>query len=347
MICFRGLCLSPYRNSLSHLFSAKVGNSLAEYALPLGVVGVLIAVGLSGAGSWFQDFLQDSFNGSISASGKSSGISQSKSLQLRPMGANPYTSSVYLTLQDGTRIEVPNYPTDLNKLIETLGPNGATDTLAEALRNLAKALLAEGKITPAEANLLSNLSNRGHDLAKNQRILEDFAKASGSDFELYAVKSKDFRDKQNLGNQSVALLSADIRSFMGLGAQITNVVVNEKGKVVYEANGDPVLDHSKLYDYKIPKDQFDFLTDFGVVMQSKLFQEPVLKQAIGALTMNINQVSTLATSFSNRAADSSFSLSPALINQKISQYVERDSVALCSVGGGTDSGVQCPKQKSN
>ncbi|MBY0405689.1 MAG: hypothetical protein K2X66_17435 [Cyanobacteria bacterium] len=344
---FKGLCFPQYRHTHSPLFSKKVGNSLAEYALPLGVIGVLIAVGFSGVGSGFQGFLQNSFNGSFNASSNPSGTFQSKSLQILPMGTNPYTSSVSLTLQDGTRIVVPNYPTDLNKLIETLGPNGATDTMAESFRNLAKALLAEGKITPAEANLLSNLSNRGHDLAKNQRILEDFANSSGSDSEVYTLKSKDFRQIQNLSNQSVTLLNPDIRTYIGLGTQITNVVVNEKGKVVYDTNGDAILDHSKFYDYKIPKDQFDFLKEFGSVMQSKLFQEPVLKQAISALTINIYQVSSLATAYSNRVADSSFSLSPNLINQKISQSVRRDSVALCSVGGGVDSGVQCPKQKSN
>ncbi|MBY0404109.1 MAG: hypothetical protein K2X66_09435 [Cyanobacteria bacterium] len=288
----------------------------------------------------FKNFLGDSFQGEFGR-----GV-ESKKLILQPMGRNPLTGAVKLTFRDGTSIQLEDYPSDVQKLIETLGPNGATDTLADALRNLAKKLLAEGKITTMEANQLAQLANFGHVLAKNQRIREDFAKESGDDSQLFADKIKAFQEQEVLNIKPVTQLDPAVAALFRMGASGPGVILDEKGKVIYESNGDPKLDYSKLEAVKIPKDHFDFIQEFGVVSHSRIFQEPVLKAVISALAVNISGIANDSGCFSNRAALSAFSVTPDQINQKISDSSHKYSVDICAAGGGADSGIQCPSHQT-
>jgi hypothetical protein len=339
---FKGMFVFRWRKNLKKCKNCKTikcGNSLAEYALPLGILGILCVVVMTSIGPDLQNFLGDSFQGQLGR-----GV-DSKKLILQPLGRNPLTRDVKLTLRDGSSIQLEGYPSNLQNLIETLGPNGATDTLSEALLNLAKNLLAEGKITTEEANKLSQLANLGHVLAKNQRIREDLAKESGGDSELFSNKIRAFRDHELLSLKPVANLEPGLAPIFRMGTSGPDVVLDSKGKVIYDPNGDPRLNFSDLREVRIPKDHFDFIQEFGSVSQTRLFQEPVLKEVVSALAINISGLEADSNCFTSRAALSAFSLTPDQINQKVSDASHRYSVDICAAGGGVDSGIQCPKHQ--
>lgn len=71
---------------------------------------------------------------------------------------------------------------DLATKIQTTGANGSTVILAQQLASVAEMLLAEGKITQDQYNVLMALSNQGHKMAETQGMIEDALRLAGGDF---------------------------------------------------------------------------------------------------------------------------------------------------------------------
>ncbi|MBY0405024.1 MAG: hypothetical protein K2X66_14080, partial [Cyanobacteria bacterium] len=186
-----------------------LGNSLVEYALPLGLIVVVVLVGAELVGSNLFQWMPSMSNGTLKNDG------HSKSLRLRPLGSNPYTQTVLLTLSDGSSLDLENYPTDINSLVETLGPNGTTDLLVDAIRQLAQKLLAKGEITQAQANQLMALANSGHSWSNTQGVIESAVRDSGRNKEIFdaqvrPVLSKMYEQRLSISNiapESIQLFS--------------------------------------------------------------------------------------------------------------------------------------------
>ncbi|MBY0404108.1 MAG: hypothetical protein K2X66_09430 [Cyanobacteria bacterium] len=318
------------------------GNSLVEYALPLALVGLLIFMGFESFSPSLQRFVKGGFN----ASGGNG--ANERVLTLRPIGSNPYTGAVTLTLRDGSQIEVIEMPRDLKGLVETLGPNGATDLLANAIHNLAKSLLAAGKITQDEANQLSALANNGHSLAFNQSVLLDLAQNSGGSTAVYKQKSDPIIAERYQSQRLIKELDPLAIQFFGLKPQTTGLATGADGKFLYvngDIKGDMVTDSNRVFDAKIGADQFAFYNTFARVMKTSLYQEPAVKSVLGSLVVSIHLLANSSFSYSGRAADEAYSLSPDKISSIVADSIHRDSGNICSVGGGKDSGIYCPGQK--
>jgi hypothetical protein len=340
MFCFKRLIAHNLENVCNFLPPQKKGNSLVEYALPLGILGILIVVGLVSVGPNFQNFLGDSFNGHLGTG------ADAKALHLQPLGTNPYTGTAVLTLSDGTKIQLAGFPSDIQKLIETLGPNGATDTLSDLLQKLGKALLAAGKITPDEANQLSKLANQGHLLASIQRQYEDAAKESGGDASLFASKIAALKQTREAEQVPANLVDPELANLLDIKQRSvgTHYQLDANNKVLLDSSGEPLYNGSKLKPDLICKEDYDFANALGLVRNTSIFNDPPLRNLVVSLSLNISKLSSSSTAMSNRVTDSRFGLTPDQINQNVSDAIHEHGANLCSVGGGNDSGVQCPKQ---
>jgi hypothetical protein len=324
---------------LASFCQKRRGNSLVEYALPLAVLGVLIVVGLVSVGPGFQAFLKGSMNGSSAAN---SATTNGKTLNVRPMGSNPFTGTVMLTLSDGSQVEISNYPKDLKNLIETLGPNGATDLMANAISDLAKALLAAGKITPDEANQLSQLANHGHALAATQFKFEQMVDAAGSDTILLRQKMIPFLIEKNRENRISKDLDPVAAKFFDIPLTKFEDLKDVNGNIVYDSTGQIVPDRSGATNYSITSESFAFQNAFAQAMKLPLYHEPAVRTVLDALGINIIKLSGVTHSFSARSAMPEYGIRPDQVKGKISVEVNANSVQICTLGGGQDSGVHCP-----
>jgi hypothetical protein len=65
--------------------------------------------------------------------------------------------------------------------VQTSGANGATELLAQQLSSTASLLLAEGKISSSQYDILMQLSNQGHQIAQIESLVSNAIAAAGGD----------------------------------------------------------------------------------------------------------------------------------------------------------------------
>jgi hypothetical protein len=150
--------------------------NMAEYLLPALLIGGVVLVGI--AGLVMPTF--ESNSGKLFQGTKQLASDGSPSIQTRTMGKNPSLQTLTFQLPDGTSITLDDFPASMSALIETEGVNGATEKYLNAIRELADKLLAEGKITEAEANQIKALSNLGFDMADTIAMAEQAGQACGT-----------------------------------------------------------------------------------------------------------------------------------------------------------------------
>ncbi|MBY0405935.1 MAG: hypothetical protein K2X66_18680 [Cyanobacteria bacterium] len=316
-----------------------LGNSLVEYALPLGLIAVVVLIGAGLVGGNLTQWMPSMANGSIKNDGNS------KSLRLRPLGSNPFTKTVQVTLSDGTQLQLENYPTDIKSLLETLGPNGTTDLLADSLKALAKQLLAQGKITPDQANQLSNLSNSGHSWAKTLGIFEDAVAGSTADNNSFYSKTRPIID--DLSKQSITVDKIDpvAAKLFRQGDKYPEILLDSNGLALKDANGQFLYDKNKMGKSYLTPLQFEFANAYTEALKSGALQEPVVKQVVEDLSKNIFFIGSGTILTVGRILDPVYQLKPSDFTLNVKQSVDGTASNICDIGGGKDTGISCPGQK--
>lgn len=149
----------------------SVGDSITEYAIPLVLLGTV---------AFFLTDLYPNMRTAFSASlGSGPGTPAQRQIVTREFTMDPNRQTVMVTLSNGNTLSIPNYPMNLAQSIETLGPNGTTDILADSLMAVARQL--KDSIPEDEFNQLKALSEQGHRMAALQGLLEQAAiNADGS-----------------------------------------------------------------------------------------------------------------------------------------------------------------------
>lgn len=170
---------------LSYCFPRAVflGQGAAEYVLIGSLIAVVAVVSLALLGGNINQLFSGLFfkSSPVVSSQAASSPSGSAGAAIVSSGSKavPGMAKVSLTLSNGKRITLDNYPADLEKAILTAGTNGTTRLMADNMRALAKQLLAAGEITPLESQKLLDLANKGHALAEAERLVEEGFKAAG------------------------------------------------------------------------------------------------------------------------------------------------------------------------
>jgi hypothetical protein len=324
------------------LSGSALGNSLVEYALPLGLLVVVVLVGAGLVGSSLTQWIPSMANGTMKND------SNSKSLRLRPLGSNPYTQTVLLTLSDGSSLDLENYPTDIRSLVETLGPNGTTDLLVDAMRQLTQKLLAKGEITQAQANQLMTLANSGHSWANTQGFIESAVRDSGRNKEIFDAQVRPVLNKFYEQNLTINQIAPEAIQLFSITASMSIPIRDAQGVVMKDEQG------NYLYDSKNPQTrtyiplQVDFANSYAHALKSGALQNPGVKTLVDSLSKNIFNLGSASIASANRITYTSgrdYQLNPSQYNQTAVKLIHNNASNICAVGGGNDSGISCPGQK--
>jgi hypothetical protein len=321
------------------LLFPKAGNSLVEYALPLAIVGIAILVGVTSLGPNFKEALPGFSNGSFGTG------SDSKTIRLQPMGSNPFNKTVQLRLASGKIIELENYPTDIKALVETLGPNGTTDLLTNALMQLAQKLLDKGEITQDQANQLKSLANSGHGLASYQAIFEDAAAKAGTDSKLFAQLVKSVRDYETANLKEAKDMDPSVHSLFDIQEFTPTWQYDANGNIMKDSAGNFVSSSIKATS-KYSPGVADFVNAFAQAQKSGALKDPTVLNLVSQLSSNIYLLGHSSTSTATKIATPEFQTNPTQFNQKVAEPIHKDSANICAAGGGKDSGIYCPSNKN-
>ncbi len=225
---------------------------------------------------------------------------------------NPGTTK--FVTKKGTVIILPDTVDKMEDTIRTLGANGTTTILANSLEALIKQLVASNELDRTQAQSLISLANKGHSIAKLQKLTEDTISNTRTIDEYREIMESNPNVTLFDGNRYLHLLghydmNAEDPLQPGIGA--------------YGATG-------------------EFLNAYHAAVASGALNDPAVRAV----------VDTLARKISNLSATSNFTF-VALANRQILQSEVSSNIAkniakthdksaqICTTGNGQDSGTQC------
>lgn len=319
------------------------GQSIAEYVLAGGLVGLVALGGVMAV----SNGLTGSMQGLSNRFGNSGGTATAGAIG--GIGANVSGGVSSTTTAATTPTVTTSYPVsaagfeqmmdDLPNLIETSGGSGTTKELMAYLSKLGQQLEADGELTPAQNNLLQNLSNAGHKIGEAQAFFEAHVKSfpegttvedikdipiqfDGQTYSFSEMNNLYKIDPENSGS-SYSLLDRP-EKIVDYYTQVqqdgdwdyNGPLTQEFGKYLLEANDAGILNNNDV------KQVVEGLS--AVVVNTALVQKDgfLHYQDYGTLQERLNRVV-------DRASD------------KASRISHKSSVGICETGGGSDSGTLC------
>lgn len=307
-------------------------NSMVEYALPVAIIGILL-FGFSA--SFVPGFKETA--GNIFQANPS--VTSTDSLALQSMGALPYTQPLEITLSDGTKLYLNSYPSNLGKMVETVGADGTTELLLENIHLIAKQLRDSGKISESEYNQLEALANRGHRLGEIERLITANAEGANLDNTKFKTAKVAF-DGQEYTMFELARMLGHIGEGDPLGVTRNNIPP--------ELIAFMGLTEKDLYK-SVGRERLEYHREFLAVHNMFESKEPALDRLLNSLGNNIASMaqftaSTTADYTENSAVEEIGSI--PFIAELASKATHLDSASICALDGGTDRGIRCPKNKT-
>lgn len=319
-------------------FSVSSGNSAVEYALPLAVIGTVLLMGLYTIQPNLTGSLSRTFNGNLLPGDE-------KVFIVSPMGANPNVQSLTLQLAGGQSLTLPGYPMDLALSVEVDGSNGTTEKLLANLNSLAQQLKANGSISETQFNQLEALSNNGHRIAQVEQLLENAAANAKTKAE-FANQTITYEGKTFSVGQALVLIGGSID--LAPGDRLTDLVTPVT-QFDTELTNQLVLD-SGMHEKQITGYGYlfaDYVTSYSEILNTGGLQQPAVKQVVSDLSRKILDISVKTSRAAMNTLVSDTDVQPRGFNNQVaSDLSHTHSAGICTVGGGEDSGVQCPRQKS-
>jgi Flp pilus assembly pilin Flp len=206
--------------------------------------------------------------------------------------------------------------TGVSSIIQTAGANGATDSLASSMEALATQLLAAGKITQAQANLIEQLAQAGHTMASGEAALQNAVSSGASTV--------------TFNGQTYSV--ADFQAQFGFDNSVGNVA------------GASAMNSSAAMAQLQP-----FMSLYDQVQASGALSDPTTAAVVTGISQQIASLSDLAKW---NTTTSDLDLSYAYVTQMtsigatnvpttISGATNSGSTVICGAGGGADSGTSC------
>lgn len=292
------------------------GNVVVEYLLPGTLVLTVCILGLQTFGLRLNTVFQ----------GLKKDMSQSVHAAQQQEKVALAARQAALVAREGS---LPFDAEPASKSIATIGANGITDLLASRLEQLIEQWKRAGKITEADANLLIQLANAGHQLADAQKLLEQ------------AIAQK---QTQVVYNGKTYQVDAFAEQFM---------YRSSTEKDVWSLNSSNAGDILKSFNVV-----------YQQVAQSKIFQDPAMKQEVMNLSVQISAISeSLGSSGSGLLDNSSLSTQLTSLYRDLttlfqtsvagapikapkkskdaSELTHQDSGQICVIGLGKNKGTTC------
>lgn len=307
-------------------FHSSRGNGLVEYALPLGATLLIAITGIT--------VLQETFRNHMVQSHQDAGtVTQGGQLNLQRMGQHPNLQRIGIALPDGTMLYVDGVPKSLAQGVETLGTNGTTESLAQALRSLAEQLAEAGEISSADAALVAKLANHGHQIAELERLVEQAIQSSGGNPQILSAMKFPFDGRQIHIGQAAMLLGE---------AEANNPHVPPLLQLGFlETVTDPQLLAINGNNSYMGATRHEFLETFRQVQQSPDLQNEGVQSLISQLTLSIDRLSRDFASYTYDVTKGD--LAPDQFQEMlISSLSDAKAIGIChSSGQHSDTGQQC------
>jgi len=203
----------------------------------------------------------------------------------------------------------------ISGIIQTAGANGATDSLASSMEALAAQLLADGKITQDQANLLQQLAQAGHDMAGAEAALQN-AVNSGAGTVTY-------------NGQTYAV--ADFQAQFGFDNSIGINAASTMNSSAAMAQLQPFM---SLYDQVAASGILSNPDVGGVVTDMS-------KQIASLSDLQKWNTTTSATDLTSAYVTAMGQVGVTDSSGTIAGATNAGSGVICGTGGGADSGTSC------
>lgn len=272
-------------------------NALAEYVVIGGVllVAMLAVTGFSGElNGWFLG-LRDNMLGNVTASANASKVSsqvaQAAMIQ-NAAGQSAQAGDPAAQTPPSGSFSVPSGTANIKEVLQTAGANGTTSLLLANIESAVPKLLADGKITPDQANQLSQLAKLGHQMAAIEKLLEDAAaNCQGCTGTTY----RNLQINYNGNNYTPLQLAQELQ----LDGSSGNLIPVNSGSLI---------------------DQFTTLQDKAI----KTISDPAAQQFLGGLS---NQIALIADATDGSVDDmGSLGNTPANFNSYVADVATNESI---------------------
>jgi hypothetical protein len=209
---------------------SKAGQSLTEYSLIALAIAVVSITALMGMGKTLNISFQDML-----------GHKQAPVAAVTAPVQNPQlTSTAQAQIQAQQQAATGNQTTTgmqsapNNSTVVTVGANGTTESYAQDILTKAQQALASGQITPAEFDIVSQLANKGHEIALIQGLLENAFQQSNGNSTVYANTPLPFNGQIYTPAQLNAVLTTSTNEFSTLRtkASVLNGVLYDQALLV-------------------------------------------------------------------------------------------------------------------
>ncbi len=251
-----------------------------------------------------------------------------QSVPVAPAPTNPG----YITLSDGTQVNLGPYNSNLKGAIEASGANGTTNMLASTLESVAISLVDKGELTQAQANMLIDLANKGHQIAGVQKFMEDMINAPGATIE--ALNTTPFT-YNGVTYPYIRELTHRI-GICGGSTQASCQTNMPYGNIGYYNNPEV-----GVTDAWVGTDTLAFLQQYEAIKASGMLADPAVSALVKEITSNI---AGLADNFETTVAISTYNNTPPtqiLPAVAASYQTNTGSTVICTTGSGSDTGTSC------
>jgi hypothetical protein len=223
-------------------------------------------------------------------------------------------------LSNGNTIALPNFPSDVNTLVETSAANGATRVMASQLKILAEALKSQGEIDQSQSEQLLKLANQGYRIAQFQQMIEDTAKEA-PDFWTWRTQMMPFEGQM----VNTSFFVEQLKAF-----EITEQNVNQSALLNspdLSSSGDQLRSFVELYR------QAD---------QSGALKNPLVRDIVGSLSVDITKTSIYVANWAEFTHHNNYETQFLMDQiQHSAQQTNYQSSGICKTGGNTALTTSC------
>ncbi|HEY9685795.1 MAG TPA: hypothetical protein V6C52_02340 [Coleofasciculaceae cyanobacterium] len=300
------------------------GQGLTEYSL---IAGVLVLVAVGGMLLLGQN-LNDIFGNMLSSSAGTVNASGTQTIAAAPSPPVAGTQSLSITLSSGQQVQLSNYPADLTNSIQTNGANGTTELLLANMDSVIQQLQATANLTPAQADILLQLSNQGHEMANVEKLLEGALADANGDASVFNQTSFTY---QGLDYSNPWDLSVLIGYHPGWGG-------DEELAVNFRALYDQAVSQGTLNDPVAQQTVSVLVNQIANIANG-------VESAVYGMYWNQGSISNFSenviSTLGERDASLGINTQTSLADLSFSTITDQDSAGICAVGKGTDSGTNC------
>ena len=293
------------------------GHSLDEYVLPALGIALVTGGALAALSGQIPGVLQNAANGSANAATTTSG-----NITVNPFGSNTAFTQLSGVIRTGPSGIIT---VTTGAAVDVSGGAGVITAFSNTIQAKIQQWQNQNQVTPAQASLLMDLANKGHDMAAIASITYDALQASGGDPNTFLNTRVGFNGK-----------SYEARWLGGqIGGRASTLIQNPSDILTFDYKGAALAGNNNAY-----AQSYQFFDLYHQAYNAGALSDPTVRTAIDALAYDI----VLTSDFFSEAVRDYWSKGQSYTGKKISTTSQNNhlrSGQVCNTGGGTGNGTVC------